>query len=59
MIKKDTDLTYYDLKEVSEILKVTNRTLLTYIKQGRLRAVKLGKKWVVTPDAIKDLLNDK
>lgn len=59
MIKKDTGLTYYDLKEVSEILKVTNRTLLTYIKQGRLRAVKLGKKWVVTPDAIKDLLNDK
>ena len=37
----------YSIEEVSQILKVTRRTLYTYLKDGRLRATKIGKEWRV------------
>ena len=33
----------YTLLEVSEILKVTRRTLYTYVKRGDLKTIKIGK----------------
>ena len=39
------DITLYTLTEVAEILRVTRRTLYTYIKEGKLKAVKIGKYW--------------
>lgn len=49
----------YTLKEVEELLKVSNRTLLNYIKAGKLNAVKIGRKWMVTEENIKKLLDGK
>lgn len=37
----------YSIEEVSQILKVTRRTLYNYLKDGRLRATKIGKEWRV------------
>lgn len=41
---KSTDINIYTMKEVSEILKVTERTLYNYIKGGKFKAKKIGGK---------------
>lgn len=38
----------YTLKDLKGILKVSERSLHTYIKDGRLKAVKIGGKWKVS-----------
>ena len=43
----------YTLTELEGVLGVSHRTLLTYVKQGRLKAVKVGGKWKVTKDQLK------
>ena len=40
-------LKHYSLKEVAELMKVSERTLHNYIKSGRLKAVKFGGRWKV------------
>lgn len=56
--KTDNEIEVYTLKEISEILKVTNRTLLTYIKNGKLKAAKIGGKWIVTKEELENLINN-
>jgi len=53
----DTDIKVYTVKKIKEILHVTPRTIYNYITQGQLKAVKLGREWRVTEDALKDFLN--
>lgn len=43
----------YTLTELESVLGVSHRTLLTYVKQGRLKAVKAGGKWKVTKEQLK------
>ncbi len=52
----DNDLTLYTLREVEEILKVTQRTLYKYIKEGRLKATKAGN-WRVKHSDLMDFVN--
>lgn len=47
----------YTLPQLEELLTISNRTLLTYIKEGRLKAVKIGGKWLVSEDNLKKFLN--
>ena len=47
----------YTLPELEKMLTVSNRTLLNYIKDGRLKAVKIGGKWLVSEDNLKKFLN--
>lgn len=47
----------YTLAELEPIIGVTHRTLLTYVKQGRLKAVKIGGKWKVTEPNLEKFLN--
>ena len=47
----------YTLEELVEILHVTRRTLYTYIKEGNLKAVKMGKYWRVREDQLRDFLS--
>lgn len=46
----------YTLDEVAQVLQITRRTLYTYVKQGKLKAVKIGREWRVSEDALKDFL---
>ncbi|MCZ2417800.1 MAG: helix-turn-helix domain-containing protein [Burkholderiales bacterium] len=48
--------TMYDLKEVGEMLGVTRRTLLTYLKDSRIVAQKIGGRWLFTEDNLEDFL---
>ena len=49
----------YTLKEVAEILKVTERTLLDYLKQGRLKGNKIGGKWIISHENLQNFINGK
>lgn len=49
----------YTIQEISDLLKVTIRTLYTYIKNGRLKANKIGGKWIVTEQDLKDFIEGK
>jgi hypothetical protein len=51
-----TNLNTYTLEEVSDILKVTRRTIYNYIKNGDLKAVKIGKYWRVSETNLKDFI---
>ena len=47
----------YTLEEIVDLLHVTRRTLYTYIKEGKLKAVKVGKYWRVREDQLRDFLS--
>ena len=52
-----TELKLYNLKEVSELLKVTQRTLLTYLKEGKLKGQKIGGKWIISEENLHKFIN--
>jgi len=51
-----TDIKVYTTEEALGILKVTKRTLYNYIKAGQIKAIKCGREWRVTEDALKVFL---
>lgn len=51
------ELKVYSLTEIEPILGVTHRTLLSYIKDGRLKGVKIGGKWKVSKENLKKFMN--
>lgn len=52
------DFVLYTVKEVRDILKVTQRTLYNYIKNGDLKAVKVGKYWRIRESDLKEFLDN-
>ena len=50
------DLKVYTLDEVRELLHVTRRTVYNYIREGKLKAVKIGREWRVTQKALDSFL---
>lgn len=46
----------YNLKEVVSLLGLNIQTIRKLIKEGKLRASKVGTHYVVTDEAIKDYL---
>lgn len=51
------NLNVYTLTELEPILGVTHRTLLTYVKDGKLKAVKIGGKYKVSEENLKKFIN--
>ena len=49
-------LKLYDVKEIAQAMKVNPITVRGYIEKGRLNAVKVGRSYRVTEDALKDFL---
>lgn len=48
----------YTVEEITELLKVTQRTLYNYIKSGSLKAIKIGKYWRVKHTDLLDFINN-
>lgn len=46
----------YNLKEVVKLLGLNIQTIRLYIKEGKLKASKIGTHYIVTSDAIKEFL---
>lgn len=53
------DIQLFTLQELEPLLDVSNRTMLSYVKSGRLQAVKIGGKWRVTREALDRFLSGK
>lgn len=47
----------YSLKELETILQRSRPTLFRYIKNGELKAVKIGNAWRVTEENLQAFLN--
>ncbi len=45
--------------QVAQMFQVTERTVLDYLRAGKIRCNKLGRKWHITGQAIIDYLNGK
>lgn len=54
MPKQVGNLTLYNLEELSEQLDITVISLREYIKKGKLRAQKLGKRYFITQEALNE-----
>jgi len=52
------DMQFYDIKETAEKLEVSVRTVRRYIKDGRLDAYKIGNKIRVTPENLRQFIED-
>ncbi|MBQ2350501.1 MAG: helix-turn-helix domain-containing protein [Cytophagales bacterium] len=50
------DVKVYTTEETLKILKVTQRTLYRYIKAGQIKAIKLGREYRITEEALKAFL---
>lgn len=46
---------FYTIEEASKMFKVHHTTIRRAIKQGRLKAFKFGKKWLISKDTLNDL----
>lgn len=46
-------LKLYSIKELSEILNLHQKTILRFIKEGKLKAQKIGRTWKVSEDNLK------
>ena len=51
------DIKVFTLDEVADILKVSRRTLYTYVKEGKLPAVKMGKYWRVSQESLQAFIS--
>lgn len=49
---------FYTIPETAEALQVTPQTIRTYIKQGRLKAQRIGRPILVTENNLKDFLKE-
>lgn len=56
MPREIAGLIMYDLKEIAEILDVSNSILLEYIKKGKLKAKKIGEKYLIEDKNLREFL---
>ncbi|MBG3870459.1 helix-turn-helix domain-containing protein [Staphylococcus haemolyticus] len=49
----------YTVDEVSELLGISARTVREYIRKGKLKAVKVGNKYIISEDNYRDFVNGK
>lgn len=47
----------YDVKETAAILGCTTRTVMNYIKDGKLKFVKIAGKWKITKENLEAYCN--
>ena len=52
-----TNLRFYTLSEVQKIIGVTYRTVLAYAEAKKLKAVKVGGRWLVRENDLESFLS--
>lgn len=50
------EIKLYNVTEVASILKVDRRTVMNYIKSKELKAKKVGGKWLITEENLKEFV---
>ncbi len=56
MAEKIGGITFYTLKELAEKMNTTPVTLQRYLRQGKIKGNKIGVKWHVTEDSVREFL---
>lgn len=51
------ELKIYLVPELAKLLQVTERTVLSYLRKGKIKGAKAGHHWVVTEKNLKAFLN--
>jgi len=51
-------LTLFEVSEICKKFGLHPVTVRRYFKRGKLRGQKIGKKWYITEEAIRDLFNE-
>lgn len=54
--KKMNEIRIYTVEEVADILKVTKRSVYTYIKDKKIKATKIAKSWRVAHKDLEDFI---
>ena len=54
MPRKIGDLVFFELPELAEKLGCHINTLRRYLRQGRIKGRKIGAKWLVSEDALRE-----
>lgn len=49
----------YTVNDIAQDLGVTERTIREYIKSGKIKAVKVGNKYIISEDNYRDFVNGK
>ncbi len=49
----------YTVSDIAQDLGVTERTIREYIKSGKIKAVKIGNKYIISEDNYRDFVNGK
>ena len=52
-----TEIKLYTPEETAQLLKVTRRSIYTYLKSGKLEAVKIGNGWRISQEALEKFLS--
>ena len=50
-------MTIYTARETADILHISERTVRSYIKGGKLQAQKIGGDWAISEENIKAFIN--
>ena len=55
------DIKYYTLRQASEIMGIKVRTVREWIRNGRIKAIKIGgsNRWFISRDEIERLVSGK
>lgn len=54
---RPTTIHLYTLKEVCDVVQLSRRTIYNYLKDGSLKAVKVGSQWRVTEEELKAFIS--
>lgn len=52
------DIKIYTLDEMTNILKVARKTMYSFIKNGKLKAFKVGRDWRITETALNEFIEN-
>ena len=47
-----------DLREAGRLLSISPYTILAYIRKGRIRASKVGSRWIISMDEVRRLARE-
>lgn len=53
------DLRTYTVPEIVKLFRLNPQSVRTYLKEGRLKGHKVGTRWLVTEESIRDFLSVK
>ena len=51
------NIKFYTVYEIAEILQINSTTVRSYIKQGKLKAQRIGRPFLISEIALEEFLN--